>query len=146
MPQKSKKYFDLSFAKAWLDSDGIFNVYFKPDCDIGMQESRQFEMNVRKLCGSTPAPTLYDIRDIGYVREETLGVLYSEYSNEMIKALAVLLTAPSIRMRFMINAMLLVKKFRYPIKVFIDQKKAMEWLRQYSTKNGVKKESEKATA
>jgi hypothetical protein len=124
--KKSFTFFETRHAEVFLRG-GILEAYFKPRVHITINDSREFQKKVEKIC-DRPLPVFYDVRDIGSFDIDSVHSLRSDYSMDMINSLAILVRPLQFKLILFIKLYLLFNRIRYPVALFTDKQKALEWL------------------
>ena len=121
MAEVKQKSFETSFAKSWIDKEGIAHIYFKHGAQINSAQVVEYLQDAEKISGGKAVPVLFDIRDVGFVYEQALNqMLHNKESLKLTKATAILVDNPPMRITLFINFALKLKGAPFPMKSFFE--------------------------
>jgi hypothetical protein len=120
------------------EKDGIIFVKIK-DSDLDLEGMIQHLKVCYKDSAGTSKPVLMNLTELDYISTSATNyALESEECNKMTKALAMLVSSPTMKIQLILNAIIKFKKPPYPVKIFFNQNKAIQWLQQFKN-NDLKK-------
>ena len=124
--------FENNCIRAWTDENGVGRVYFKIKSNVTHEDFLNYIKNVEKLSRGKPRPVLIDIMNIGFVSDPAFTQMITDKKTiKLTKAAAVLVASPSMRVMFFLDFLLKMKIPPFPSKIFLNEKKALQWLEQY---------------
>lgn len=109
--------------------DGIILSIYKPFLKITLDVACQLVESRLKLNKGIAMPLFIDVRKVSYADDKARKYLASEEGSKLISAGAMLVDGPISQ--FLANVFLKVYHPVAPLKIFTDQKKAIEWLQKY---------------
>jgi len=122
------RVYQTSTTRFWLGEDGIAHVVYLPDSFITLETAMETIGAIRKIDNKS-RPVLQDIRNVrGATREARLYFASGEVAS-ITKAAAVFVDSPvtGVLGSFFMG----LNKPEYPIKIFTDREKAIDWLREF---------------
>jgi hypothetical protein len=121
---------DTRIATLWLDHEGIGRVAFKENAVVNLESMKEYSEAVIRGCRGKKLAVLLDVRGIRYVEREARDMFAKGPPGAMTKAVAVVIR--SIPQMMMTRFFLLINKPDFPMKVFRDEKKALNWVRRFN--------------
>jgi len=113
------------------EKDGIVFVKVK-DEDFNLEGMVQHLKVCYKDSAGLAKPVLMDLTELDYISTSATNyALESEECNKMTKALAMLINSPTMKIQLILTSILKFKKPPYPVKIFFNYKKAVDWLGQF---------------
>lgn len=123
-------------------SEGIFDTQMLPEgicltrvakgVDVGLEEARWNTQKVIELSGSSCPPLLVDIRFIRSISKEARDHFSMKGRTANVSAIALLIHSPVSRV--IGNFYLGLSKPTVPTRLFTEEEKAKEWLRELKKK------------
>ncbi len=113
--------------KLWIDEHGIVHAHFKHDTE-DLAGAKKGVEEIKQISGGVRHPVLVDIRRIKKISLDARRYYASEDS--IGAHLAVALLAGSTMSRMIGNFFLGVNRPKFPVKLFDDESKAIEWLKK----------------
>ncbi len=124
----SRKYIETKTSRIWLGKDGIVRIIKFPGSVTNLEEARQDVIATKKF-GKKKRPRFVDISKIESVTKEAREYYASEDASRKTSAMALLVGSPVSKV--IGNFYLGIDKPPYPIKLFITEEKAIQWLKQF---------------
>ena len=122
--------FQTKFAKIWI-KDGIAHTKISQDYVKGVEEIIEYLEEASKLSNKKAMPTILDVRGVEWMSENAINELLAEKSASITKACVLLIEKPTLAMALSIRVVLMLTHSPFPLRAFTDEKKAIEWLKQY---------------
>jgi hypothetical protein len=123
----STKIFEGELATLWFDENGILCALAK-SVPRTLEKQKENYTFIRQITGNKKVCLLSDTTSSRPQDKETRDYMARELPN-VFKAMAVI--SESVTGIFITNVFLTLKRQPIPIKIFSDEKKAKEWLKQY---------------
>lgn len=114
--------------------DGIIYLSIPSKTRISIEVAKEIVSQRHQLTKGLPYPGLCDVQKIGIVDKEAREYFCSEIAIKGVLASAFLVR--SFFSMFIVNLFLRLNAYNvpFPVKVFSDEKAAIEWLQQYVIK------------
>ncbi|MBI3510630.1 MAG: hypothetical protein HY064_08195 [Bacteroidetes bacterium] len=112
----------------WFEDDGIFCSVFNKGAVLTKDSLHNSFRQIAELSNGKKICWLGEVTNVGGADKETRE-LASEETPKLVKALAIITNSPISSM--LANLYLGLKKPPFPAKLFTDENKARQWLRQY---------------
>ena len=115
----------------WIDDHGVLWHVVTTTETITAEDAFEVRRLVAELTGGHAVPAIIDIRAIGFADRRARDAFgdSADDSNETATALIVSSSAS----RTMAQVFLRISKPRRPVKVFVSEDKALEWVRTFLT-------------
>ena len=116
----------------WIE-EGIARVTIKPNADIDLMDVVGYEKAITQFSKNKPLPVIFDIRGLSSISDSALNYLLTNEKTmkPLTIAVAILFSFPTMKIRLILNFLLLLKKPPFPMRVFMDEKKAIAWLKSF---------------
>lgn len=121
---------DTRITTLWIDRDGIGHVVLKENALVDLESLKEYSEAVVRGCQGKKIPVLFDMRGIKYVERDARDQFAKGPPGLLTKAVAVVIR--SVAQRMMVRFFLLINKPEFPMKVFRDEKKALNWVRRFN--------------
>lgn len=125
VPPPDAEVVDTSTLTFWIDAHGILRIVCKPKV---AHRAKEAEENMAVFFPRRSGPVLADIRTISSVNREAREI-YRAQSGETT---AVALVVGSPLSRAIGNFFIGLSRLPYPVRLFTDEVKALEWVRAQS--------------
>ena len=126
-PPPDARIFVTELSTFWIDEDGILCTVSKNTERTLEKQKKTFEL-VKKVIGNKKVCLLAEITNLAPQDKETRDYVALE-TPKMFKATATI--SNSVLSRFIVKIFLTLKGQSIPTKMFDDEHKAKEWLKQY---------------
>lgn len=111
--------------------DEIIKIILKKNAAIDIDDALEVIAAFLELREFHPYPVLTDVRTLTTASEEAQRLFMNNFVQERIPASAIMVTRS---MQAMANAFVLSAQPKFPARVFVSEKEAMEWLKGYKPK------------
>ncbi len=128
LPPENAKLIDWPNSTMWFDEDGILCSVSKKVAPLTLAETKKTVEDFKKLTGGKKVCMLSDNTNSTPLSKELRDYI-ADVMPDLVKAIAVVSSSAAGRM--VANLFFSIKKQPYPIKMFDDEIKAKEWLKQY---------------
>jgi hypothetical protein len=115
--------------KIFLAEDGIVRVMMFPDVDIRLEDAQEAFAAHLKICQGKRHPLLVDARKLRSFARDARQFFASEEVSRVTLAFALIVDTPVSRV--LGNFYLGLNKPQLPTRLFTDEDKALEWLKEY---------------
>jgi hypothetical protein len=127
-----KKEIKTRVARIWLDEEGIAGIVYLPGSEETLEDAEINHAALIKINGGKKRPLFINPELQKSVSREA-RIYYTKHAPEVATAVAGIITSPFIRI--MANFYIVLNKTintdDFPLKFFISEKKAFDWLREY---------------
>ncbi|MFA6064399.1 MAG: hypothetical protein WCW44_05165 [archaeon] len=129
---KKINYTETKGFVVWIE-EGIARVKVKPNAEIDLMDVVCYEKAITCFAKNTPMLVIFDIRELLSISDPALNYLLTNEKTmkPLTIAAAILFSFPTMRIRLILNVLTLLKKPPFPMKVFMDEKKALAWLKSF---------------
>lgn len=121
---------ELAKFYTWMGSDGIARTKVKPNAEIFIQDAKENTALIETFYNNKKLPLIVDMRDIKSVSSEAREHFTLNGRDSVVAAFA-MLTSSSLS-RMIGNFFLSFHKPKVPVKLFIREDKAIEWLKPFA--------------
>ncbi len=128
LPPENAKLFEFPTSIMWFDENGILCSIAKKVPQQTIEETKILLEEFRKITGGKKVCLLSDSTDSTPVNKEMRDYL-AEVLPEIVSAIAII--SRSAVGKIVANLFFSIKKQPYPVKMFVDEAPAKEWLKQY---------------
>jgi hypothetical protein len=118
----------LDFVEAWLRADGILVYSPRPDLQIDLETAQQITILGKELVDH-PVPVLVHMGNVRRVTKEARALFASDEYTKVAGQSALLVTSPVSRV--ISNFFVGLDKPIYPVRVFTNENKALDWLKGF---------------
>ena len=125
---ENTEIFDLPTSTMWFDENGILCSIAKKVPQQTIEEAKETMVEFRIITGGKKVCLLSDSTDSPPADKEMRDYA-AEVIPEIAKAVAIISRSAVGKMAA--NLFFSIKKQPYPVKMFVDEMEAKEWLRQY---------------
>lgn len=125
---ENTEVFEFPTSTMWFDENGILCSIAKKVPQQTVEEAKKTMEEFRKITGGTKICLLSDSTDSPPANKEMRDYA-AEVMPEIAKAVAIISRSAVGKMAA--NIFFSIKKQPYPVKMFIDENEAKEWLKQY---------------
>ena len=125
---ENTEVFDFPTSTMWFDENGILCSIAKKVPQQTVEEAKKTMEEFRKITGGKKICLLSDSTDSPPANKEMRDYA-AEVMPEIAKAVAIISRSAVGKMAA--NLFFSIKKQPYPVKIFDDEQKAKEWLKQY---------------
>ena len=126
---EKNNFIETRATKIWLTNEGIHEAVVKPNIKMTLNDSKDINEARIKLSGQNKVPFLFDITNIISADRESRIFASSEETSRITKVLAIIVK--SSVSKTVGNVFMGINKPVYPIKMFTDKDKALEWIKGY---------------
>ncbi|MDX2246549.1 MAG: hypothetical protein SF052_07235 [Bacteroidia bacterium] len=121
----------METTNCWISmgDDGILRLVTKPQTKSTLETVREEHQAIKKIIGNQRVPMLTDIRNMISATPEARA--YTNSPEITYTYLAVGLLVGSVFSRVIGSFIIGINKPDYPVKLFTDEKSAIEWLKQF---------------
>lgn len=130
--ESNPKVFDFDTAKVFLMPDGIICIHIKDDVEILLPDATEQHEAVRHFAGEKKHPVLIRTGNGGTIDKESQDFYRSERVGKPVLAEAII--AKSLAHKLIINFLIKFDRPGRPIRMFIDEAEAVDWLKEKRTK------------
>jgi hypothetical protein len=127
VPENTKTY-EWDTSVFWFDENGILCSISKKHEQQTLEQSKKTVEAFKKLIDGQKICLLMDVTNSPQANKEVRDYAATEFP-KFVKALALMSDSPLGKM--LANLFFKIKTQPYPTRVFNDEEKAKEWLRQY---------------
>lgn len=113
----------------WMSEEGIIMVRAFPGAYSNREDAEAAIDAAKMLAGDKKYPVLIDIREGLGASRDSFKIYSGEKAASMCKAAALIKGTPLSNM--MANFFIGIYKTKYPMKLFDDPEKAIEWLKTF---------------
>ena len=124
-----KEVIETSKGKVWLGEDNIVFITIKKGAEIDVDDIKEMQEVREKLYACKRLVICADIREMKSATKAARDYSSSFKNTETTAAIALLITSPLSRV--LGNLFISINKPPYHTKLFNDQEKAVEWLKQF---------------
>jgi len=121
--------FESKYAQIWEDKDKTIHIVMKENFVINEADAKEHIELCLKLADNERKKVLFDISKIQNLTNASMKKLLDPRLSALTIASAVLVGLRSPLVSMAISFLLKLDREPYPIKTFIDEKKAIEWLK-----------------
>ncbi len=126
------KPFSSEYAKIWEDEKGIIHAVFLEREDFSLPDAKKYLDSCVDLAKGRSKPVLVDVRALTAATPGTGMFLLKDDKNAMInKAVAVLINPINPLTSMLISIVLKFQSPPFPIKIFKEEKLAIQWLEKF---------------
>ena len=115
-------------AKFWEDEYGIMQVVLLHRDAFSEEDAKSYIDVAMKVSGGKPKLVLTDVRDVDYIMLGAFKRFAGPEMESITKAVALLARLSSPLTAMGISVLLKFERDPFPIKVFTDEKEAINWL------------------
>ena len=116
-------------AQIWLDEDDILHMKLLPKAVLTLPEVKDNTEVVHQLADGKRKPVFIDISQIGGISREARQYSAGEGVNDVLTALAILISSPLTRA--LGNLWFGINKPMFPSRLFTSEDEALAWLRNF---------------
>lgn len=123
-----EKYFKNQYFEIWLDN-GIVNVVYEPKLRITLEVAKQITEQRLKVL-DVPRPVLIDVRH-GTSIDKAARDFWGKEDSSLRHVTAGAILVKNQMQKLVAMAFIALNKEPVPTKIFVSEKKALEWLEHY---------------
>ncbi|MCB0409645.1 MAG: hypothetical protein KDD29_05465 [Flavobacteriales bacterium] len=112
----------------WMGDDGVVRTKVKPDSEVVLEDAKENSIAVNSFSG-TKYSMLVDTREIKSITKEARNHFSMNNRESKVVAFAMLIKSPLSKV--IANFFLGLNKPRVPVKIFTNEKKAIDWCKTY---------------
>lgn len=120
---------DLTCYYTWMGEDGIARTKVKAGAEVGLEEAKENSVVVNSFFTGTKYPILIDARGITSMTREARNFFTANGRSTNTTAFGIIID--SYVSKVVGNFFLGINKPVVPTKLFSDEHKAIEWLKEY---------------
>ena len=128
MEEKPKKI-STKKGEAYIDEQGILIQTYRENTDLTLEDAKADFKSYLSLCDQCKLPVLIEMENVKSVEREARAYYSSKEATNYITAAALLITNPVNRI--IGNFYMGLNKTAFPFRLFTENKKAIQWLKQY---------------
>lgn len=111
-----------------MGEDGIGRTRTKPQAEINLEDAEENTRAVQQLYEGTKFPLLVDARSVKYISKEARDHFSIRNRETVLSGFALLIDSPLSRI--IGNFFMGLNKPSVPMKLFTDEKAALQWLKK----------------
>ena len=123
-----------NLAKIWTDEFGVVHILLFPRAEFTDEDAEEYTQSCLKIAKGKPSLALMDFSNINYLEMGAYKKLLGPELTAITKASAVVVGTSSNFVATGISFLMNLKKEPFPIKVFTNEKEAMDWLLSFDKK------------
>jgi len=127
-PPKNAKVYDWETSTFWFDENGILCSISKKTAPLSLEHTERIVEGFKKIIGDKKVCMLIDVTHSRESSREVRSYAAKELP-KFVKAIA--MVSHSALGKMLANLFFTLKAQPYPTKMFNDEDKAREWLKQY---------------
>ena len=115
--------------KIWLDENGILRAMVLPNAFKELPDAKEVMRVCEELADGQKRPLLVDIRQSAGLSMDARKYFAGEETSKLVLALGMLIHTPLSRL--LGNFFMKFNQPDFPVRLFTDEQRAVEWLKQY---------------
>lgn len=128
--RSDSRRFSTRVSEIWLDADGIMNIEFKANAEIGLADMQEADALFRQMgFGQGRKKSRQLLKGGPFTLSREARAFAALTGTDFFHAAA--MVTDSVMVRYVVNLFNALNKHKVPFKVFSDEKKALEWLKSF---------------